>query len=73
MIFNYIVLGILGIIIISIYSGGTHKAHKDLGFYWMVSLFLAIGAQAIGYTEASYFFAGAALFLWFFGDKLKFK
>ncbi len=73
MILNYIVLGILGIIIISIYSGGAHNAHKDLGFYWIVSLFLAIGAEVLGYTEAAYFFAGAAFFLWFFGDKLKFK
>lgn len=73
MIFNYIVLVVLAIIIINIYSGDKHHARKDLGFYWIVSLFLAIGAETLGYREVAYFFAGAAFFLWFFGDKLKFK
>jgi len=63
----------LAVIIISIYSDRSHNAHKDIGFYWIVSLFLTIGLGVLGYTEASYFFGGAAIFLWLFGDKLKFK
>lgn len=73
MILNYVVLGIFGAFIISIYSDGVQKAHKDLGFYWVVSLFLVIGAEILGRTELAYFFAGATFFLLAFGDKLKFK
>ena len=73
MIFNYIILGILAIIIVNIYLDKNGKPHRDLGFYWIVSLFLAIGAGVLGYKEIAYLFAGTALFLWFFGDKLKFK
>jgi hypothetical protein len=73
MFFNYIILAVLAIVAISIYSGYKHHARRDLGFYWVLSLFLAIGFETLGYTEAAYFFAGTTFFLWFFGDRLKFK